>query len=44
MTRYSLSAEKIIDHYPALEKKDVQAAAAYAGELTREKVWKLSAS
>ncbi len=39
-----LSAEEIVDHYPALEKEDIRAAAAYAGELSREKVWKLTAS
>jgi len=35
-----LSMDEIIDHYPVLKKEDIQAAAAYAAELTRENIWK----
>lgn len=39
-----LSAEKVVDHYPALEIDDVRACVAYAAELSRENTWKLTAS
>ena len=38
-----LSAEEIIEHYPHLQKEDIQAAMAYAAELARENIWKISA-
>jgi uncharacterized protein (DUF433 family) len=37
-----LTAEGIIDHYPQLTHDDIRAALAYAAELTRENVWKLT--
>ncbi len=39
-----LSPEEIVDHYPALRVEDVRAAAAYAAELARENLWKVTAS
>jgi uncharacterized protein (DUF433 family) len=39
-----LTPEQIIDHYPHLTPDDIRAALAYAAELSRENVWKLSAS
>lgn len=39
-----LSPEEILDHYPSLQVEDIRAAAAYAAELARENVWKLTAS
>lgn len=39
-----LSPEAIIDHYPSLTTDDVRAAVAYAAELARENVWKITAS
>ncbi|HSB81229.1 MAG TPA: DUF433 domain-containing protein [Candidatus Methylomirabilis sp.] len=39
-----LSPEQIIDHYPQLTPADIRAALAYAAELSRENVWKLSAA
>jgi len=39
-----LSPEQIIDHYPSLEVADIRAAVAYAAELARENLWKVSAS
>ena len=39
-----LSPAEITDHYPALTSDDVCAAAAYAAELARENVWKITAS
>ena len=39
-----LSAEQIVDHYPSLSITDVRAAVAYAAELARENVWKITAS
>ena len=39
-----LTPDEIVDHYPALDKSDVRAAAAYASELSRENTWKLTAS
>lgn len=38
-----LTPEEIIDHYPSLQIEDVRAAVAYAAELARENVWKISA-
>ena len=38
-----LTPEEIIDHYPSLSVDDVRAAVAYAAELARENVWKISA-
>lgn len=38
-----LTPEEIIDHYPSLSLEDVRAAVAYAAELARENVWKISA-
>ncbi len=38
-----LTPEEIIDHYPSLTIDDIRAAVAYAAELTRENVWKISA-
>jgi len=38
-----LTPEQIIDHYPSLELADIRAAAAYAAELARENLWKISA-
>ncbi len=39
-----LTPEQIIDHYPQLAWEDIQAALAYAAELSRENIWKVSAS
>lgn len=38
-----LTPEEIIDHYPSLTPDDVKAAVAYAAELARENIWKISA-
>ena len=38
-----LTPEEIIDHYPSLTTDDIRAAVAYAAELARENVWKISA-
>ncbi len=38
-----LTPEEIIDHYPSLTLEDVRAAVAYAAELARENVWKVTA-
>lgn len=38
-----LSPEEIINHYPSLKVDDVRAAIAYASDLTRENIWKISA-
>jgi uncharacterized protein (DUF433 family) len=35
-----LTEADIIDHYPQLTKEDIQAALAYAAELSHESVWK----
>ena len=37
-----LTPEEIIEHYPSLTIDDIRAAVAYAAELTRENVWKIS--
>jgi uncharacterized protein (DUF433 family) len=39
-----LTPDEIIDHYPGLEKDDIRAAVAYAADLARENVWRVSAS
>ena len=39
-----LSPEQIMDHYPSLTVEDIRAAVAYAAELARENVWKITAS
>ena len=39
-----LSIQEIIDHYPSLVPEDIHAAEAYAAELARENVWKVTAS
>ncbi len=36
-----LTPEEIVDHYPQLTVDDIHAALAYAGELTRENIWKI---
>jgi uncharacterized protein (DUF433 family) len=38
-----LTPEEIIDHYPSLKIEDIRAAVAYAAELARENVWKITA-
>ncbi|HEY7556822.1 MAG TPA: DUF433 domain-containing protein [Candidatus Binatia bacterium] len=38
-----LTPEEIIDHYPSLIVEDIRAAVAYAAELARENVWKITA-
>jgi len=38
-----LTPDEIIDYYPSLTIDDIRAAVAYAAELTRENVWKISA-
>jgi len=38
-----LTPEEIIDHYPSLQIEDIRAAVAYAAELARENVWKITA-
>lgn len=38
-----LTPDEIIDHYPSLTVDDIRAAVAYAAELARENVWKISA-
>jgi len=37
-----LTREEILDHYPSLTADDIQAALAYAAELTRENIWKVA--
>lgn len=37
-----LTPEQLIDHYPQLTSDDIRAALAYAAELSRENVWKLT--
>ena len=37
-----LTPEQILDHFPQLSREDVHAALAYAAELSRESVWKVS--
>jgi len=38
-----LTPEGIIDHYPSLTLEDIRAAVAYAADLARENIWKVSA-
>jgi uncharacterized protein (DUF433 family) len=38
-----LIPEQIIDHYPSLKIDDIRGAVAYAAELARENIWKISA-
>ena len=38
-----LTPEEIIDHYPSLRVEDIRGAVAYASELARESIWKISA-
>jgi uncharacterized protein (DUF433 family) len=38
-----LTPEQIVDHYPSLGLDDIRAAVAYAAELARENVWKITA-
>ena len=37
-----LTPQGIIDHYPSLQPDDIRAALAYAAELSRENVWKVT--
>ena len=37
-----LTAEQILEHYPSLTVKDIRAAMAYAAELARENIWRVS--
>lgn len=39
-----MTPEEIIDNYPSLKVDDVRAALAYAAELARENVWKVTTS
>jgi len=34
--------EEVIDHHPQLSRDDISAALAYAAELSRENLWKIS--
>src|SRR3970040_1489768 len=38
-----LTPEEIIDHLPSLKIEDIRAAVAYAAELARKNVWKITA-
>lgn len=37
-----LTPEQLIDHFPQLTKEDIQAALAYAADLSRENLWKIA--
>ncbi|MBI2335613.1 MAG: DUF433 domain-containing protein [Deltaproteobacteria bacterium] len=37
-----LTSQQLIDHYPQLSQEDIQAALAYAAELSREHLWKIA--
>lgn len=37
-----LTPQELIDHYPHLTPMDIRAAVAYAAELSRENVWRVS--
>ena len=39
-----LNHDEIISHYPTLSHEDIYAAIAYAAEMVRENVWKVSVS
>lgn len=39
-----LTPQQVRDHYPVLETADIQAAIAYAAELARETIWKVTTS
>jgi uncharacterized protein (DUF433 family) len=34
-----MTPDELIDHYPQLSREDIQAALAYAAELSRESIW-----
>lgn len=38
-----LTPEQIVDHFPYLGIEDIRAAAVYAAELARERVWRIAA-
>jgi uncharacterized protein (DUF433 family) len=38
-----LTPEEVIAHYPSLSLEDIHSALAYAAELARENVWKVTA-
>lgn len=38
-----MTVAEILDHYPSLEADDIRAAVAYAADLARENVWKITA-
>ena len=38
-----LTPEEILDHFPSLKIEDVRAAIAYAADLARENIWRISA-
>lgn len=38
-----LTPDELISHYPQLSADDIRAALAYAAELARENIWKVSA-
>ena len=37
-----LTPDQLIDHYPQLTLEDIQAALAYAADLSREDIWKIA--
>jgi uncharacterized protein (DUF433 family) len=37
-----LTTDQVIDHYPQLTVEDIQAALAYAADLSRENLWKIA--
>ena len=37
-----LTTDQVIDHYPQLTMEDIQAALAYAADLSRENLWKIA--
>lgn len=38
-----LTPEQVVEHYPHLTLDDIRAALAYAAELSRESIWKVTA-